>query len=79
MRARLLCIFMLVLSVAQARVVTFIPESAAGMDGAFMIMLDDMIVMEVSDGTCSSDMLTLRNNGAALSFSSSDEPITTRI
>ncbi len=76
MRARLLCIFMLVLSVAQARVVTFIPESAAGMDGAFMIMLDDMIVMEVSDGTCSSDMLTLRNNGAALSFSSSDEPIT---
>ena len=72
MRARLLWIFMLVLGMAQARVVTFTPESAAGMNGEFMIMLDDLVVMEVSNGSCSSDMLTLRNNGATLSFSLND-------
>lgn len=72
MRARLLFIFMLMLGMAQARVVTFIPESAAGMNGEFMIMLDDAVMMEVSDGSCSSDMLTLRNNGATLSFSLND-------
>ncbi len=72
MRAKLLCIFMLALGMAHARVVTFTPESEAGKSGAFTVMIEDLIVMEVSDGDCSDDMLTLRNGGATLSFSVND-------
>lgn len=75
MRVKLLCLFMLVLGVVQARVVTFTPENMAG-NGELSVILDDMIAMEVSDGFCTADMLTLRNRGATLSFSSNDEPIT---
>ena len=75
MRLKLLCLFMLVLGVTQARVVTFTPENMAG-NGELSVILDDMIAMEVSDGFCTVDMLTLRNGGATLSFTSNDEPIT---
>lgn len=75
MRVKLLCLFMLVLGVTQARVVTFTPENMAG-NGELSVILDDMIAMEVSDGFCTVDMLTLRNGGATLSFTSNDEPIT---
>ncbi len=82
MKQKLLTFLWAVLAVglAQASVVTILPGEHDAQDGYFSFIFAEGFMVEVSDGICSSDMITLRNGGATLGFfASNDETLITSI